>query len=208
MEPIFGLYLKLFLPFTLYFMTIRSFIALIPDADSRRELAILSKSIKALHGFDGLRFLDPFQFHLTLAFLGNQEGNVLKDITESIDECLNRHRVPISIPLTSVIYFPEGKQPKVLAAMSGQNNDLNSLQQAIISEIPHANPHFGKIKRQAKHFTPHISLARINRHTVISIPINLTVETSVKFSELAVMKSTLSTNGPVYEPIYRWQTTR
>ena len=186
-------------------MTIRSFIALVPDENSRAKLAKLSRGIKALHGFDGLRFVDSFNFHLTLAFLDQQKGDALKDIADAIDE--NLHAIPAvsQITLSRVEFFPLGKQPKVLAALVEAQESLSLLHQHLLSAIPHSIAHYSKIRQQAKSFTPHISLARLHHRAIIKNAIHVENEEIIKLSELAIFESVLHADGPVYKPLYQWQ---
>ena len=179
-----------------------------PDEASRKQLQTVSRTLKALYGFDGLRFIDPFNFHVTLCFLGDQNRDMLTDLAEALDEKLAACTPPGALKLSQVQYFPFTSKPKVLAAMVEPCAQLEQLHRSVVSAIARDTSRYGEIMQQAKKFVPHVSLARVGKNIGSFNPIQYEVDDSFRFTELAIMKSTLSPNGSIYEALYQWDFTR
>jgi 2'-5' RNA ligase len=105
-------------------------------------------------GVPGARWQSREQLHLTLAFIGDVDGNIADDI----DEALAGIAAPdFSLQLHGVGQFGD-RQPHSLWADVRPNPALDHLQRKVVSAIRRIGTPPDKHK-----FTPHVTLARL-RH--------------------------------------------
>ena len=178
-------------------MTIRSFIAIpIPQAmadalgDVAAQMSYQDKS-------NAVRWVDQANYHLTLAFLGDQPMQDLELLAQSLDEHLTENSLTLQIRRLSP--FPEGK-PKLIAAMIERNDALRELHQQVVASM-NASP----VEVDKRRFIPHITLGRY-RHSRNPFaggipPIG---EISGEVDEVTLFESTLTTSGAEYEAIFRF----
>ena len=178
-------------------MTIRSFIALPIPHDTVNELGDLAAKMSYQDKSSAVRWVDQANYHITLAFLGDQEQGDLERLAEKMDENLHQHefRLGLSHPCP----FPESR-PKLIATMADRNEDINNVHRQVISSIKSVDMNIDKRK-----FIPHVTLGRY-RHSknmyAGRIPINVSFETII--DEVVLFESVLTSAGSEYEPIYRF----
>jgi 2'-5' RNA ligase len=178
-------------------MTIRSFIAIpIPQAmadalgDVAAQMSYQDKS-------NAVRWVDQGNYHLTLAFLGDQAMQDVELLAQSLDELLSEGSLTLNIRRLSP--FPEGK-PKLIAAMVERNDALRELHRQVVASM-NASP----IEVDKRRFIPHITLGRF-RHSRNPFaggipPIS---EISGEVDEVTLFESTLTTSGAEYEALFRF----
>lgn len=177
-------------------MAIRSFIALsIPETmantlgDCAAQMAYQDKS-------NAVRWVDQANYHITLAFLGDQSEQVLDQLAEDLDRHVHRGSVDISISRLSP--FPESR-PKLIAAMVAPCDELESLQKQAMNAV-----FASSIRLEKRRFVPHITLGRYRHsrnHFAGVIPMNIDARDEV--AELALYESVLTPNGAEYEALFR-----
>jgi len=77
-------------------MTIRSFIALPIPIDTINEMGDLAAKMSYQDKSGAVRWVDQENYHITLAFLGEQEQDDLEVLAEKLDECLTKPEFRIS----------------------------------------------------------------------------------------------------------------
>jgi len=178
-------------------MTIRSFIALPIPAETANELGDLAAKMSYQDKSNAVRWVDQENYHITLAFLGDQQQDELESLAEQLDYNLTLQEFKVGI--THPCPFPEAR-PKLLATMVDKTDDVSTLHKQVISAINSVNMHIDKRK-----FIPHVTLGRY-RHSKNSyagnIPMNVSFETVI--DEVVLYESVLTTSGSEYEPIYRF----
>lgn len=178
-------------------MTIRSFIALPIPKDAANQLGDLSARMAYQDKSNAVRWVDQENYHITLAFLGDQNIDDLETLAESLDETINQASTEAFI--TRLSPFPESK-PKLIAAMIDRNEVLLTLNRQVISATNAAG-----LRLDKRRFIPHVTLGRY-RHTknvfAGAIPMNLAL--NMVLDELVLYESVLATNGAEYEAIYRF----
>ncbi|HEX5562884.1 MAG TPA: RNA 2',3'-cyclic phosphodiesterase [Nocardioidaceae bacterium] len=132
------------------------FVALVPSADALEDLAeFLGPRQEA--GRD-LRWTEPAQWHLTLAFLADVAERHLDDLTERLGRAAAR-RTPFEARLVGGGAFPDAARARVLfAAVAAPGPELDRLATGVRAAATKAgaNPAGGR-------FRPHVTLARVRR---------------------------------------------
>jgi RNA 2',3'-cyclic 3'-phosphodiesterase len=135
---------------------VRMFVALVPSIDALEDLReFLAPRTEA--GPD-LRWTDPEQWHLTLAFLADVAERHLDDLTERLARAATR-RTPFQARLAGAGAFPDAARARVLfASVAAEGPELGRLATGVRAAATKAgaNPGGGR-------FHPHVTLARVRR---------------------------------------------
>jgi len=94
-------------------MSIRSFIALPIPKETANQLGDMAAKMSYQDKSSAVRWVDQENYHITLAFLGDQRESDLESLAEQLDYQLTVHE--IQLVLTHLSAFPETR-PKLLAA--------------------------------------------------------------------------------------------
>lgn len=135
---------------------IRAFVAIeLPD-DIRAKLVELEDKLKAA-GIKSVRWVNPAGIHLTLKFLGDIEPSRVAGITAVIENSASGV-TPFSIEVKETGVFPNPQRTRVAwVGLVGDLEHLKSLQERIETNlVPLGFP------AEARGFTPHLTLARVN----------------------------------------------
>ena len=133
----------------------RLFVAIDLPAGIRDRLSLMSC------GLPGARWVRTEQLHLTLRFIGEVDGAMFQAIREALAGVRGRS---FAMQLAGVGYFPPRKRPRVVWVGIRENEDLVRLRNRIESSLVRA----GLAPEQRK-FSPHITLARLNRTPVARV---------------------------------------
>jgi len=178
-------------------MTIRSFIALPIPIDTINEMGDLAAKMSYQDKSGAVRWVDQENYHITLAFLGEQEQDDLEVLAEKLDECLTEPEFRLAF--THPCPFPETR-PKLIATMVDRNEEINNVYRQVMSAIKSVDMQIDKRK-----FIPHVTLGRY-RHSkntyAGNIPLNVSFDTVI--DEVVLYESVLTSSGSEYEPIYRF----
>jgi len=178
-------------------MTIRSFIALPIPKDIANELGDLSARMAYQDKSNAVRWVDQENYHVTLAFLGDQNINDLETMAGHLDDTLDQAGAEICI--TRLSPFPESR-PKLIAAMIDRNEVLLTLSRQVNSAVSATG-----LRMDKRRFIPHVTLGRY-RHSknafAGAIPMNFSL--SAVLDEVVLYESVLTANGAEYEAIYRF----
>jgi 2'-5' RNA ligase len=104
-------------------------------------------------GLTGARWIDPENYHITLRFIGDVDGNVADEVADSLDRLSNS--LQFSIRLTHLGSFG-GDKPRALYAGVEPSEALNRLQAAQERMLQKAG-----LPPEGRKFVPHVSLARL-----------------------------------------------
>lgn len=132
----------------------RTFVAVELDATVRealeREVARLRRAAR------GVRWADPAGLHLTLAFLGELDGERLA-AAHAAAEAAARRGQPLHIAVGRLGYFGPQWAPRVVwAGVEGETAKLLALQKALAEELERRG-----FPREERPFAPHLTLARL-----------------------------------------------
>jgi len=174
----------------------RTFIAI--DIHGNRELTRLVESYKIMFKEEKIKWVDPANLHLTLAFLGEvDEDQIIKAgkiINEAAENCS-----PFEIVLGGTGVFRNIKQPRVIWLNIEAPQSLYDLQKDICAELRKED-----LYRDEKPFRPHLTLGRMKyvvKREVLSDLISSSGGINLPpqiVNELLLYESILKPEGPVY----------
>jgi 2'-5' RNA ligase len=178
-------------------MTIRSFVALPIARETANQLGDVAAKMSYQDKSGAVRWVDQENYHVTLAFLGEQHEEDLEVLAEQLDYHIRQ--TEFQAVLSHLSPFPETR-PKLVAAMMERCVEIKSLQQQVISAIKSADILIDKRK-----FIPHVTLGRYrnSRNTYAgNIPLHVSFEPII--DEVVLFESVLTATGAEYEPIFRF----
>jgi len=137
----------------------RCFAAIMPPEGVREDLDEFCESRRL--ALPDLRWSDPSQWHLTLAFLPDVADADLDDLTERLGEAAARRR-PIEMRLAGGGVFPDATRAKVVwAGVRSAEEGRTELDRLAVG-CRHAAVAAGTTV-EGRTFTPHVTLARLGR---------------------------------------------
>lgn len=104
-------------------------------------------------GLSGARWIDPENYHITLRFIGDVDGQTADEVADSLDRLTNSLR--FSIRLTHLGTFG-GDKPRALFAGVEPSEALSRLQAAHERVLQRAG-----LPPEGRKFVPHVTLARL-----------------------------------------------
>jgi 2'-5' RNA ligase len=104
-------------------------------------------------GLTGARWIDPENYHITLRFIGDVDGQTADEIADSLDRLANSMR--FTLRLTHLGSFG-GDKPRALFAGVEPSEALNRLQAAQERVLQRAG-----LAPEGRKFVPHVTLARL-----------------------------------------------
>ena len=178
-------------------MTIRSFIAIPIAKPLRDELGDAAAQMAYQDKSNAVRWVDQKNYHITLAFLGDQDQLDLEALADQLDRNLSSE--PFSLTVSHCSPFPESR-PKLIAAMVGSDDALTKLHRQVQSAIT-----VSSLLVDKRRFIPHITLGRY-RHSRNRFAGSLASSLSLvdQVNEVCLYESTLSSAGAEYEVIFRF----
>jgi 2'-5' RNA ligase len=176
----------------------RAFIAIdLPD-HIKKKISAAIQTLKTI-GLDA-KWVKPGDLHLTLKFLGNIEKNNLESIRENIDEVASNLKT-FPAYLDNFDFFPNERKPRVFFVKVAARGLLESIAKSLEERLEKIG-----FKKEGR-FKPHVTLARIksikdidNLKSKIS---SIALKESFYIKEIVLIKSTLTSCGPIYENIFK-----
>jgi 2'-5' RNA ligase len=166
--------------------------------------ASLSGAINELNNFKkDLKIINTENYHITLKFLGDIKSDNADKLIESFKK-IDPGVSSVPFELKGMGCFPDFSRPSVIWA--GITCDMKPLLE-VQRIIEYWSSTFG-FEREKRRFTPHLTLARVKRDTVIESALKdfitnnrETFFTRSFFSECALYESFLHQTGPEYKKI-------
>ncbi|PJZ67033.1 RNA 2',3'-cyclic phosphodiesterase [Leptospira wolffii] len=121
-------------------------------------ISLSEETKESLHriciGLEGIRWLDPENFHLTLAFLGELDPDRIEIVSEICSEIRSE---PFRIDIKGVGIFGH-KSPEVLYTSVIASEELKNLQKSLDSSLRRAG-----FSLEKKEYKPHITIGRFRK---------------------------------------------
>ncbi len=130
----------------------RLFTAIDLPATVNAELASLC------FGLPGAKWVAPEQLHLTLRFIGEVDGGAFREIEEVLSEVRGK---PFAMQLAGLGCFPPRRPPRVLWV--GIDRETEPAVAALYRRVESALVRPGLVEPEARKFSPHITLARLQQ---------------------------------------------
>jgi 2'-5' RNA ligase len=148
-------------------------------------------------GLPGARWVDGEQLHLTVRFIGEVDGGVLREIRAGLEEV---DGLPFPLTLQGVGHFPPRGQPRVVWVGIEKSAPLTQLHGRVESALAAVG-----IERDARKFSPHITLARLNATPASRVgryleEFGLFRTEPFTVQEFVLYSSTLTRHGAIHTP--------
>jgi len=183
---------------------LRCFVAIKLPEEVKAGLSRLQAELKSGKQ-SPIKWVDPYNIHLTLKFLGNVNIDMTTQITGAIGEAA-RGVSPFHLEIKGLGVFPNPRRVQVIwVGMSGEVDKLLQLQKGIESALARLG-----FAPEARAFTPHLTLARVReraspdeRQKLGELIASTKFETEYTFPVEAVslMRSQLTREGAIYSQI-------
>ena len=183
---------------------VRSFIAIeLPD-ELKLELSQLVAQLKSDEQ-SWVKWVDPYNIHLTLKFLGNVAVDMLDDITGAIEKAA-QGIAPFHLEVKELGVFPNLRRVQVAwVGISGEVDKLAQLQQHIESNLAPLG-----FAPESRPFVPHLTLARLRDQALLAerqrfgqliTGTKFEAANAIKVNALSLMRSQLTREGAIYSRI-------
>ena len=178
-------------------MLVRSFVAMAIPRNMANALGDAAAKMAYQDKSNAVRWVDQANYHITLAFLGEQEEQVLERLAEHLDDNLAQFPIPIEVSHFSP--FPESR-PKLIAAMISNTPEVKEVQQQVANSVLASG-----LTLERRRFVPHLTLGRL-RHSrnQFAGTIPTSIELAGEVDEVVLYESILTPQGAEYEPIFRF----
>jgi 2'-5' RNA ligase len=151
-----------------------------------------------IHG----KWTQPQNLHITLQFIGEVDRETLSLLLKTTQEVANSFR-PFRITYRGLGVFPHMRRPRILwvgvDAGAGTLKRLAKLVEIANKKVPNIRP-------DTKPFHPHVTICRMRRVNDRKLRFLMRKYQNFVFGEelvtkIALIKSTLTPEGPIYSPI-------
>jgi 2'-5' RNA ligase len=179
----------------------RTFIAIELPRSFQEEISRVTGELRSY--FPGVRWSNPENIHLTLRFLGEIDPAQLDLLKKAVDEAASQVSGS-RLNVENIGFFGSKSNPRVIWLGLNESSELAELAGRVEKAVEEAG--FGKAD---KPFRPHLTLARVRRkldrppdwEAIYKIMPASWPQWPV--SEVLIIKSTLTLNGPIYETLAR-----
>ena len=195
---------------------IRAFLAVELSQELRVELADFQQKLKQriepeVNRNTRISWVQPAKIHLTIKFLGDMDEQVIDPLLGAIEQAVGSQS-SVNVPLERLGAFPSPHSPRVLWIGPSENWEQGKEAKrvtAIHGEIEQACESLGFL-REAKPFSPHLTLARIKtreRHIGVALATSGVLDQPLSVGSLVVksvvlVKSKLKPTGSVYTRLW------
>jgi len=183
---------------------VRAFLAIDLPGELKKRLFLLKQ--EAGPGLK-LKWVEEKNFHLTIKFLGDVEEKFLKKIYNELSSRTENFQ-PFKLEMEEVGFFGKKAMPRVVWFGIKESKPLEIL-------VRELNRVFKKLgfPRERERFHPHITLFRVRYvddvagfekyYQALRKDAEKLRGVSFEVKELVLFKSTLTSKGPIYEPLYK-----
>jgi RNA 2',3'-cyclic 3'-phosphodiesterase len=181
----------------------RIFIALKVDPDE--NIVNMMSSLSARFHREGIRLINIDNIHITLAFLGNTEEEMVKRVISILDTICNNF-VRFDLSLKGIGVFKNIDNPRVLWIGIESSDELMALNRNLVKGLREA-----EFDLEDRAFNPHLTLCRIkyinDKQAFIGFLGNYQnlFFQKVPVDEVVLYESILLQSGPVYNPVARFR---
>ncbi len=182
---------------------VRTFIGIDPGKPIRDRLVTLQETLGRT--VTDVKWVEPENLHVTLLFLGEVDMLEVPAVCQSVAETV-RKQPAFTMSVEKLGAFPNARRPRILWVGIGEGiQEVVAVHDAL--EVPLLE--LGCYRREERRYSPHLTLGRVKgeKHSEKLAGI-LTrqaawVGGTVHITEIQVMSSELSSQGPVYTVLSR-----
>ncbi len=178
-------------------MNIRAFFALPLQEVAVRRLADYADSLCGLDSGGEVLWIDGDHYHLTLCFLGDVTLKQVERLEHRARETL-RGIAPFQLQIGSADYYQVNEMMAVLAAMTGEQPELQALHRLMMDTAQQAD-----VQRIEQSFRPHITLGRLPATNSFEAPPEWPAFEQLSLVDSVVLyQSKPGTQGSLYTPLF------
>jgi len=185
----------------------RLFVALKLPIKTVNLLSRVQRELKKRVKKDAVKWVEKNNFHQTLIFLGEVEEKRIKTLKQIIAKLEDNDCLKLS--LKRLAFFPDLRRPRIISVnLDGDTTELSSYYHQLRLDLKRGNFKFDV------RFSPHVCLGRVRagkeKLSLTKDEVNeineILKETETDFiaQDIILFESKLTSNGPIYTPI--WQT--
>lgn len=175
--------------------SIRTFISIEPDFSTKKRIKDFISRQRINKNFVNVRWVNPQNTHITLAFLGNTPKNKISVLQKELKNVVSLY-FPFRINLSDIGGFPNIYKPRVLWIGIDDNTDLINLKKDIDRKLQKIG-----LKFDTKPFLPHITIGR-QRNATFNSSKKPNFRASFIAKKINLVKSELTKSGPLYSTIF------
>jgi 2'-5' RNA ligase len=161
---------------------LRLFIGIAVDDDVRLQCASVTERLRARR--PTLRFVEPENYHLTLAFLGNVDAERFPEIQAVLARVGARHKA-FSVTLNRIGAFPHDRKPRVIFIGS---RGTDPAYRALAADVANECKKLG-LSGDEKDDIPHVTIARAPDRKRVTLPLLDVAPIEITVSELTLFES-------------------
>lgn len=175
-------------------LAVRAFFALALGDGLRAAAAQIARDLAARPGGDGVRWVAPASYHLTLRFLGNVATADVAPLAERAQAAL-AGCAPFTLTLGAPIAFPTPRRPRVIALAAEPAPALARLAACLDAAAVACG-----LAPEARAFRAHLTLGRVRARRIppLDVPAPGGAE---RVDELVLFRSDLGREGALYSPL-------
>jgi RNA 2',3'-cyclic 3'-phosphodiesterase len=180
----------------------RIFIAL--KVEAGETLLMMISSLKSVLSKDIVKWTNPDNIHITLAFLGDTDEKMIKPISSMLKEkCNGSGKFELILKGSGV--FRNLSEPRIIWTGIEPSEKLMHLNEIIINGLKDLS-----IKMEGRPFNPHLTIGRIkhlNDKETLKAVIEQYQNSEIQLipvNEVILYESILLQSGPVYKPIAKY----
>jgi RNA 2',3'-cyclic 3'-phosphodiesterase len=177
---------------------VRTFFAVALSEEAREAAAQLAGRLRGSDRGEGVRWVRPEGYHLTLRFLGNVAREAIGEIAQRVTEQV-APLAPFAIHLDGALVFPSPRNPRVIALAVEPEATLTSLAERVEHGVAAAG-----LPAERRRFRAHLTLGRVRNRRFPSVSGEAAIDCpAFPVGEIVLFQSDLRRTGAVYTPLER-----
>ena len=180
--------------------TIRTFVAVLIDEDLKSRIGEVQGRLRRLA--PDVKWVDPEALHVTLKFLGDVREDALPNVYSAVEEAVSKSG-PFELSVSGLGAFPNARNARVVWVGIDEGRErLKEL--AVVVDKNLAKLDFDEEERE---FKAHITIGRVKTSRFLKELARGIGEVDARglgvqaVSSIAVMRSELRREGPIYTPL-------
>jgi 2'-5' RNA ligase len=177
---------------------LRTFFAVTLSEEAREAAARLANRLRGSERGEGVRWVRPEGYHLTLRFLGNVARDAIAELAERVTEEV-APLAPFAVQLGGALVFPSPRNPRVVTLAVEPEADLAFLAERVERGVVAAG-----LKAERRRFRAHLTLGRVRNRRFPSVDGETWIDCpAFPVDEIVLFQSDLQRSGAVYTPLER-----
>lgn len=179
---------------------IRTFVAVLISENLKKEISEVQEQVKKLA--PDVKWVTPENFHVTLKFLGDVREDHISQVCDAVDNAA-RAFSPLDVSVGGLGAFPNVQRGRVVwVGIEDGGRELSDLAGALDEKLAALG-----FERETKPFMSHITIGRVKDRFPSALAagmqdVNAEGLGVQRVASVAVMRSDLQPQGPVYSPLH------